>query len=399
MALWGVRVRKFVEWFAVGSISVSSVLAAGSALAGEVWLRSDSFSAARPVPHIHFEGPVTEGDLARIPDAVAAHTNCSLDAPLSATENCAVLTLSSEGGSYVEGLQIARALRELGIATWVESGDYCYSACAFAFLGGTGYAQDTGGAFIDRTIEPGAILGFHAPYFASDGLDDLVAKFGVEEVLGGTRDNIALMIQELVHWNVDASVLSYITSMGADDAYTIETPLDLYLTRIALPNLPLAFWEPVSEEALFNACTRLLAYHNSDWPTSMVDVVQGPMLYDIGFDEAGRSLSGYQVSDDVSGIKISYCAVPTDEVALDGDADISLYFGPGIKGQMRPALSLFQRPQSWSTLGTGGAATQRILQKGPLNHAFIDVEADLDAEFGLAWVMVRDDYFSEGYLP
>lgn len=380
-------------------VGASVLFPHGATVAGEVSFVSNAFSASRPVPHIHFEGPVIEGDLARITDALTEFTSCDTDLPPLEGENCAVLTLKSPGGNYIEGLLMAHALRTSGVASWVVADSYCYSACAFAFLGGSGYSPDTGGAFIDRTIEPGAVLGFHAPYFAADDLDTMVAEIGVEEVLGGTRDNIALMVQELVHWNVDKSVLAQIASMGADEAYEVATPLDLYLTRTALPEVPVAFWEPISEQALFNACTRLLAYHNSDWPDVMVEVIHDPMLYDIGIDEHGRNLSGYAVTHQPSGLTVSYCAVPTSEMELDGDADISLYFGPGIEGHMRPAVSLFQRPMGWSSMGTGGAATQRILQKGPLNHLFIDIFADLDSDFGLAWMVIRDAYFTEGHLP
>src|SRR5690606_32028891 len=116
--------------------------------------------------------------------------------------NCALVTLHSPGGNYIEGLKLANFMRENHIATVVEQGSSCYSACAFAFLGGTGYSPQQGiGIYIDRMIELGGRLGFHAPYFASEDLDDIVAEIGVGNVLGASRDDIALMIRRLVEWN------------------------------------------------------------------------------------------------------------------------------------------------------------------------------------------------------
>src|SRR5690606_31234559 len=148
--------------------------------------------------------------------------------------------LQSPGGNYVEGLKLARLFRERAVTTVVEVNSECYSACAFAFLGGTGYSsQDGVGAYNDRIVEPGGILGFHAPYFASDDLSTLVADFGMEAVLGASRGDIALMVEQLVDWNVDPNVLGYIVSMGPEQTYDVTTGEDLYLTRSHLPPSPL----------------------------------------------------------------------------------------------------------------------------------------------------------------
>ena len=77
----------------------------------------------------------------------------------------AVLTLNGRGGSYGTGLQLADFLRDNHIATVVERDMKCYSACAFAFLGGSGWSSlSSVRTYIDRMVEPGSIVGFHAPY-------------------------------------------------------------------------------------------------------------------------------------------------------------------------------------------------------------------------------------------
>jgi hypothetical protein len=204
-------------------------------------------------------------------------------------------------------------------------------------------------------------------------------------VLGGNRDSIALMIQELVNWNVDKSILGHITSMGADDAYRAMSAQDLYLLRVALPTEARSYFAPDAAEALRNACLRLLAYHEDAWPFDLMHRVSGELLHDVGVDSSGESLSGYQLVDTPSGITLSYCALPTSQLDLDGDADIALYYGRGIEGDMRPGLSFFHRPNGWSTLGTGGTTTSRIFQKGPMNHFFMAPDAELGGALAMVW--------------
>jgi hypothetical protein len=364
---------------------------AAPAFAGTVTLQSTAFSAARPVPHFHYEGEVVPGDLERIALVMSQHVDCDPRILPDTGGNCAVFTLTSEGGNYVEGLEIARFFRAHAVATWVKTGSYCYSACAFAFLGGSGHSSwPATGDYIDRTIEPGATLGFHAPYVAADSLGELVAQYGVEDVLGGNRESIALMIQELVRWNVDKSVLAHIANMGADDAYRAINAQDLYLLRVALPDAPRRFFAPDPAEALRNACLRLLAQHEDAWPYDLRGRVNGEMAYDIGVDDAGRALSGYQLANRPSGLTVSYCAVPTSEAHLGTAADIALYYGPGVGGAMRPAVTFFHRPKGWSTLGTGGTAASRIFQKGTIGHFFLPPDAELGGARALIWRLTSE---------
>lgn len=76
------------------------------------------------------------------------------------------LCLDSRGGSYSEGIALARFLIDRGIATSVPEGAECLSACAVAFMGGTLSSMDSGGGarMPYRVLHPGGQLGFHAPY-------------------------------------------------------------------------------------------------------------------------------------------------------------------------------------------------------------------------------------------
>src|SRR5690606_41436157 len=112
-------------------------------------------------------------------------------------------------------------------------------------------------------------------------------------------------------------------------------------------------------------------------PSAVRDPPAGETAYNIGADDRGWALSGYELTGNPGGLTVSYCAVHTSDAHLGADADIALYCGPGVEGHMRPALTCFHRPQGWSTLGTGGTAAQRIFQLGGIGHFFLPPEAEL----------------------
>ena len=68
------------------------------------------------------------------------------------------LYLHGPGGELVSGLRLGVALRQAGINTALTSKMRCYSACAYAFLGG-----------VEREVEDGGLLGLHQ--FSSMGHD------------------------------------------------------------------------------------------------------------------------------------------------------------------------------------------------------------------------------------
>ena len=371
------------------------------AWAADMWLVSNHFSAERFVPHIHYDGPVMEGDAEALTSLIDEVTECEVTSLPVDGGNCAVLTLSSPGGNYIEGLKLALLLRERAVATVVEAYSSCYSACAFAFLGGSGFSTQNGiGVYVDRMVEPYATLGFHAPYFAPDDLGTLVADFGMDAVLGASRDDIALMIKQLVDWNVDASVLSHIVSMGPDESYDVETGEDYYVTRTHLPPSPLGHWTGDSGEAIRNACLRLLAYHRSAFIDAAPEVISETRLTDFAANEAGQMLTGFRVGPD-NPLGVTYCGLPTEQAGLTGDVDLALYTAPGISGAARPLVSLFHRPEGWSSLGTGETASRRLFKKGGFNsmftHPFITMGDQVTDVLDYLWFQ-KFGYFNEDFL-
>lgn len=76
----------------------------------------------------------------------------------------ATLCFDSPGGSMTEGLKMFDAIWNKQMRTRVQAGDRCESACAIAWLGGSMSHGTLGIKALERSIEAGATLGFHAPY-------------------------------------------------------------------------------------------------------------------------------------------------------------------------------------------------------------------------------------------
>lgn len=360
------------RFFCVIPLILLSALAASPTRAATVSFISWFYSSDHFVPHLHFEGPVVDGDVEQVRSVFDSHVRCGFETLPAEGGNCAVMTFGSPGGSYREGLKLAQFMRENRIATIIEDGASCYSACAFAFLGGTGYSTQSGvGVYVDRTVEPGGILGFHAPYFAPDSLDGLVAEYGLDEVLGASRDDISLMIQQLVSWNVDENVLAYIVSMGPDQTYDVVTGEDYYLTRTALPVAPMQILLPADTQPLANVCANLIATRNGDYPSAALETVGSAEIETVGVLESGEEIRGIRLGPD-NPLGVTFCGLPAAQFESQGDADISLFSGAGIKGNISPMLTFFYRPEGWSSLDAGGRASRGIFQKGAMNTLFLD---------------------------
>ncbi|UYN99779.1 MAG: hypothetical protein KIT02_00600 [Devosia sp.] len=361
----------------LSALILAAMLAAVPAQAATVTFMSWFYSADHAVPHIHYDGPVVDGDLDQLKSVFDSYVTCDLEQFPAEGGNCAVLSLNSPGGSYIEGLRLAQYLRDNRIASVVEVGSQCYSACAFAFLGGSGYSsQSRVGVYVDRVVEPEGILGFHAPYFAPDSLDGLVAEFGLDEVLGASRDDISLMVRQLVSWNVDENVLGYIVSMGPDETYDVVTGEDYFLTRTALPDTPLSLWGASASDPIRNVCTNLLAVHENEFPSAVMDRITDSTIQPIGVDASGNAISGIRLGPD-NGLDVTFCGMPTAQLEAAADADIALYSGAGINGTISSILTYFHRPDGWSSLDAGGTASRSMFQKGAMNTLFLDITANL----------------------
>jgi len=364
--------------FWLSALAMLAGLLAMPTQAATISIVSMHYSATHPVPHLHYDGDTVPGDLDLLRDMYNTFVNCREACSGPDGMPTAVLSMNGPGGSYGEGLAIADFLRENHIATVVERDAYCYSACAFAFLGGSSWSSQEGvGTYIDRMVEPGSTVGFHAPYKDEDSFRAALEERGAMAAQGDTRDALSLMVKELVKWNVDPEVIFKMVGMGPDETYNLRTAEDLYLARVNLPPTPTAGWITDLPDAIRNVCMRLIAIDERGDPADSWWRFLSEYTPNIGVSEYAGPISGYKLGDRL--LDIGSCAAPEKSLATDGDYEVSLYYTPGIDGVNGVSTSLFNRQHAWSTAGAGRIPSRRIFARGPLNSYFLPLGSDLDS--------------------
>lgn len=363
--------------------------------AASISIVSMQYSAAQPVPHIHYSGATEPGDVEALRGVFDKFVKCRIECLGPWGASTAVLTLDGPGGAYFEGLALADFLRENHIAAVVERGAGCYSACAFAFLGGSGYSSMDGfGTYIDRQIEPGGIVGFHSPYRDEASFLQALEERGANELIGENRDALSRMVKELVKWNVDPEIIHYMLGMGPDKTYDIVAADDYYLVRAALPPTPAQGWITDLPTAIKHACMRLLAFDERADPLAYRNFFDMPYEENLGLDSRGRMISGYHWSDRL--LDIGSCGMPDAANGVTAQMQVSMYFTPGIDGTINADTTFNYVQEGWSTAGRGHNPVKRILQKGPMNHYWLPVGVTVDSlELPGEFEILKNRFFTE----
>ena len=378
---------------AAAALAAAATMAAVSAAAGAtISIVSLQYSKAHPVPHFRYDGGTEAGDLARLQELYDQYVRCRNECATETGRATAVVTLRGPGGDYHEGLALADYFRANNIATVVEKGAECYSACAFSFLGGTGYSSfDRIGAYIDRMIEPGGIVGFHAPYRDEASLRAALEARSATQVLGESRNSLSLMVKELIKWNVDPEIVHYMLNMGPDQTYNVVAADDYYLTRSALPPVSSATWISDIPSAVRNACIRLLALFEHADPLDLKDRITSPYEEGIGTTQFGGKLSGYRLSDRL--LDVGHCSATEESIATGTNLQVSLYMNPGLDGSSSPMLSFFNRDDYFSSAGIGASPLKRVYQRGGMGHWFLPVGINIAALETTGDLMIQANRF------
>lgn len=346
----------------------------GPAIAAEVTLVSYRFSDTSPVPHLHLSGVLEKGDAPRLTDEIARLARCSGSGCKGDGGAVAVISLDSPGGAYTAGVQLADAFRENAYATVIESGDECLSACAVAFLGGTGFWPTGGvGFYVDRVIEPGGRLGFHSPYFSAEQARAAVASGQLQQLLDTSRLAIADLVATLGRYNVSQDVLDTIIRMGADSFYEVSTPADLYQIRANLPDFDPADLTVPWDDQFLNVCSRLAALQYGTAPQPLPPLTSEDLRRDRAED--GSAIILYDLGD--RPLNVSGCGMAEADWGKPiHNAFLYQYIG-GAEDTHRKILS-FQN-DGWSYLGyDGGRATDGYLSFTRLNHMLMPLDARID---------------------
>ncbi|MDA7428105.1 hypothetical protein PGB28_06525 [Primorskyibacter aestuariivivens] len=192
-------------------------------------------------------GPIQPGDADRLRAILpgdAEYSQYVTDTPR--------LCFDSPGGSFVEGLAIARHLRDTGIAAHVPRDASCLSACAIAFLGGS--ARNFEDALIDmrdRSLHSTARLGFHAPQL--DVPDASFNRAEVQRAFTIAMRSAALTFSRLDELRITRNFALDFFAVEGNAFYEIDTTTRLAQLGAALEGVA-ALPERLSDDGLRQIC-------------------------------------------------------------------------------------------------------------------------------------------------
>lgn len=208
-----------------------------------------------------------------------------------------VLSLNSPGGSYHEGIEIGRMVREKGIGTRVPAGAGCYSACAIIFMHGTSKAD--GEEWLNRRLHPKGLLGFHAPYLVLP--EKIVpSRAMVEASYSAAMTSVAALVESAGHI-FSEELLMKMLKTPADEMLMAETVGDVLLWDIALDGglRPLA---SLTYSQMVMACQTRDELERDLRPSisaaRAIEVVEGGYgPKSLGVSESGDEIYRYSIND------------------------------------------------------------------------------------------------------
>lgn len=134
-----------------------------------------------------------------------------------APETLARIRLHSPGGSVQDALALGAAIRDAELATTMEDGDICLSACPYVLASG-----------VTREIPEGAMVGVHQHYFGENTA--LPAFLAIEDIQFGQAEVMA----HLDAMGVDVRVMQH-AMMTPPEAIYVLLPEELEEYRMISP--------------------------------------------------------------------------------------------------------------------------------------------------------------------
>lgn len=180
---------------------------------------------------IVLEGEIVAGDAQKVENEILAKGFTSGDDSIDL-----VISLNSQGGSFAEGVALAKLFHSRAVGTYVADGNECLSACAVAFMGGT--RHQTNFKVRDRTIATQARLGFHAPSLLVANGDELVSSRLLEKAYSVALETIGSIIDSEIELGMSRSLIQSMVSTPPDDMYVVDTVNDLGRWEIDLEFIP-----------------------------------------------------------------------------------------------------------------------------------------------------------------
>lgn len=216
---------------------------------------------ASPTCQLKLEGPIEAGDSEKLSAALSALGSSGGFDSLHVR-----LCLNSLGGNYDEALQLMTVLlTHTNVATVVDAGAECYSACALLFLAGNAQASEDGELTANRTLDVRGTLGFHAPYLQT-GTGTDVALATVENFRRGVSA-IAKMLEIDRRELIPRGLLAKALQVGANELLYVDT-----IEKVGVWSIKLKGYKPpaaLTSKMLDQAC------RNKDMWTNFSHTVLG----------------------------------------------------------------------------------------------------------------------------
>lgn len=229
------------------------------------------------------------------------------------------LYLKSGAGVLEDALDIARYLQEEGISTRVRADDYCYWVCSILFMHGTARAPD-GSTQADRSIEPGAYLGFAEPFLWPAPDHPLMSELKNAAITNAYEMGVGAVaaLIEAGEGVINRQLLRQILRSDASDTLVAETVGDLIAWDVGLaeaPDMP-----SLTENRLVLACEnawsreqgrssettlrRIRRYSETRRPNLHKTLGDGTKWYRIVVDEDLPAICNLKVSEDGDTIRL-----------------------------------------------------------------------------------------------
>lgn len=214
-----------------------------------------------PVCELKLEGAIEAGDSEKLSAALSA-----LGAAGGFDSREVSLCLNSLGGNYDEALKLMTTLLTFtNVATVIDAGAECYSACAFLFLAGNAQRSEDGELAPNRTLDVRGTLGFHAPYLQT-GTGTDVAAATIENFRRGVSA-IAKMLEIDRRELIPRGLLAKALQVGANELLYVDT-----IEKVGVWSIKLKGYKPpaaLTSKMLDQAC------RNKDMWTNFSHTVLG----------------------------------------------------------------------------------------------------------------------------
>ncbi|MEM8837229.1 MAG: hypothetical protein AAGE89_03990 [Pseudomonadota bacterium] len=196
------------------------------------------------------------------------------------------LCLNSPGGSFEEGLKIARLI-ENRAGTVIRQDEECLSACAIIFMAGSHYVGEDGGAkTVDRHMHKTAHLGFHAPALGTDleAWDRILMETAYAQALKNAEEILA----SLDKLSMDQFLFRNMLRTPPKEFFYIDTPGKAGRWDIAVYGVDLP--KTIDHRHVFHACEKALVKYRIE----LGDEISSRFYYNL--DETGDEVENYGIS-------------------------------------------------------------------------------------------------------